>query len=211
MTSDFMDRFMKKISEILSAVFSPLLVPTYGMILAAFLTILSFLPSNLLWTAIGITFVITCLIPCSAIIALYRSGFITDPGLNERKERYIPYGVVILCYLGSAFFFYKASAPLWLPMFFAGAALATLINVIVNRWWKISAHSAAMGGLVALMFRVIVSHYALYNMNLWISAVIIVTGMVMTARVYLGRHTLWQVLAGCANGFLCVYLMSMIH
>ena len=68
-----------------------------------------------------------------------------------------------------------------------------------------------MGGLVALMFRVIVSHYALYNMNLWISAVIIVTGMVMTARVYLGRHTLWQVLAGCANGFLCVYLMSMIH
>ncbi|HBN63607.1 MULTISPECIES: phosphatase PAP2 family protein [Duncaniella] len=202
---------MKKISEILSAVFSPLLVPTYGMVLAAFLTILRMLPSNLLWTAIGITFVITCLVPVSAIVALYRSGVIKDPALNNRTERFIPYGVVVLCYLGCGFFFYKASAPFWLPMFFAGGALATVISTVVNCWWKISAHAAAMGGLVALVFRIVASHYALFNMNVWLSGVIIVAGLVMTARVYLSRHTLWQVLAGCANGFLCVYLMSMIN
>lgn len=201
---------MKRISEILSVLFSPLLVPTYGMILAAFLTILRYLPVNLLCTAVGITFVITCLIPVSVIMALFRSGMVSDPGLNERKERYLPYGAVVLCYLGCGFFFFKASAPLWLPMFFAGAALATVINVAVNYWWKISAHAAAMGGLVALLFRIVASHYALYNMNLWLSAVIILAGAVMTARVYLGRHTLWQVLAGCANGFICVYLMSML-
>ena len=201
---------MKRISEILSVLFSPLLVPTYGVILAAFLTILRYLPVNLLCTAVGITFVITCLIPVSIIMALFRSGMVSDPGLNERKERYLPYGAVVLCYLGCGFFFFKASAPLWLPMFFAGAALATVINVAVNYWWKISAHAAAMGGLVALLFRIVASHYALYNMNLWLSAVIILAGAVMTARVYLGRHTLWQVLAGCANGFICVYLMSMI-
>ncbi|WP_289758616.1 phosphatase PAP2 family protein [uncultured Duncaniella sp.] len=202
---------MKKISEILSAVFSPLLVPTYGMVLAAFLTILRMLPSNLLWTAIGITFVITCLVPVSAIVALYRSGVIKDPALNNRTERFIPYGVVVLCYIGCGFFFYKASAPFWLPMFFAGGALATVISTVVNCWWKISAHAAAMGGLVALVFRIVASHYALFNMNVWLSGVIIVAGLVMTARVYLSRHTLWQVLAGCANGFLCVYLMSMIN
>ena len=202
---------MKKISEILSAVFSPLLVPTYGMVLAAFLTILRMLPSNLLWTAIGITFVITCLVPVSAIVALYRIGVIKDPALNNRTERFIPYGVVVLCYLGCGFFFYKASAPFWLPMFFGGGALATVISTVVNCWWKISAHAAAMGGLVALVFRIVASHYALFNMNVWLSGVIIVAGLVMTARVYLSRHTLWQVLAGCANGFLCVYLMSMIN
>lgn len=202
---------MKKISEILSAVFSPLLVPTYGMVLAAFLTILRMLPSNLLWTAIGITFVITCLVPVSAIVALYRIGVIKDPALNNRTERFIPYGVVVLCYLGCGFFFYKASAPFWLPMFFAGGALATVISTVVNCWWKISAHAAAMGGLVALVFRIVASHYALFNMNVWLSGVIIVAGLVMTARVHLSRHTLWQVLAGCANGFLCVYLMSMIN
>lgn len=202
---------MKKISEILSALFSPLLVPTYGMVLAAFLTILRFLPSNILWMSVGITFFSTCIVPLSVILVLYRTGYIKDPGLNDRSERYIPYGVVALCYLGCAFFFYKASAPLWLPMFFAGAAIATVISVIINRWWKISAHAAAMGGLVALLFRIIASHYAIYNMNIWLSAVIILTGCVLTARVYLERHTLWQVLAGCANGFVCVYLLSMIH
>lgn len=202
---------MKKFSEILSAIFSPLLVPTYGMILVAFLTILRLLPVNLLWTAVGITFVITCLVPVSVIIALYRSGSIKDPGLNERTERLVPYAVVILCYASCSFFFYKANAPFWLPMFFAGAAVATGINTVVNRWWKISAHGAAMGGLVALMFRIVASHYALFNMNVWLSAVIIAAGLVMTARVYLGRHTLWQVIAGCANGFICVYLLSMIH
>lgn len=201
---------MKKLCEIISALFSPLLVPTYGIAFAAFLTILSFLPSGVLWTAVGITFVITCLIPLSAIMALYRTGVVTDPGVNKRTERFIPYGVAILCYLGCAFFFYKASAPFWLPMFFAGAALATLVNTIVNVWWKISAHAAAIGGLVALAFRVAVDHYALYNMNVWISVVILLAGFVMSARVYLDRHTLMQVLAGCANGFLSVYLLSMI-
>jgi len=201
---------MKKISEILSAVFSPLLVPTYAMTLAAFLTILNFLPGNLLLTAIGITFVITCLIPISAIIALSRSGVIGDLRLNERKDRSLPYWITTLCYMGSAFFFYKASAPFWLPMFFAGAAAATIINAVVNLWWKISAHGVAMGGLTALIFRVTVSHYSIVNMNVWLSLVIVVTGMVLTARIYLERHTLLQVLAGCANGFLCVYLMSML-
>ena len=201
---------MKKICEILSALFSPLLVPTYGMLFASFLTILNYLPINLLWTAIGITFVITGLVPVSAIIALFSSGVISDPGLNDRKERFIPYGIVVLCYVGCGFFFYKANAPLWLPMFFAGASVATIINVVVNKWWKISAHAAAMGGLVALVFRVVSSHYALYNMNIWLSVVVISAGLVMTARIYLERHTLWQVIAGCMNGFFCVYLLSMI-
>ncbi len=202
---------MKKFSQILSAVLSPLLVPTYGMALVGFLTILRLRPVSLIWTAIGITFVITCLIPVSAIMAMYRMGYVKDPGLNERTERTVPYIVTVLCYLGCGFFFYKANAPIWLSMFFAGGALACVINIVVNCRWKISAHSAAIGGLVALMFRVVASHYALYNMNVWLSCVIIIAGLVMTARVFLERHTLMQVILGFANGFVCVYLLSMIH
>lgn len=202
---------MKKFSEIISALFSPLLIPTYSMALIGTLTIFNMLPTELIWTSVGIIFVITFLIPVSAIIALYKGGIIKDPGLNTRTERTLPYIVTTLCYAGSSFFLYKANAPLLLPMFFAGGSLACAINIIVNRWWKISAHAAAIGGLVALMFRIVEYHYAIYNLNIWLSAVIILAGLVMTARVYLGRHTLWQVLAGFANGFLCVYLLSYFH
>lgn len=202
---------MKRISQLLSSIFSPLLVPTYGMIMASYLSVLAVLPSSVLWTTVAITFVITCVLPLAGIIALYKSGVVKDPGLNERSERFIPYALAAVCYLGCAFFLYRASAPLWLAMFYAGGAVAIVINVIVNIKWKISAHAAAVGGLVAFVFRLAASHQAIYDMNVWMSAMVIVAGMVMTARVYLQRHTLMQVLAGAANGFLSVWLMSMIH
>lgn len=202
---------MKKISEWLSGIFSPLLVPTYGMGMVLLVSTLHFLPENVRWTSLIITFVITCVLPVAAILGMYKAGYVKDPQLNNRTERTAPYVVTLLCYLGAALFFYRASAPLWLPLFLAGGAGACLVNIVVNRWWKISAHAVAMGGVVALAFRLVASHYAIVNMNVWLSAVIIVAGLVMTARVYLQRHTLWQVLAGFANGFAWVWLLTMIR
>ena len=199
---------MKRISQILSALFSPLLVPTYGMILASFLSVLAVLPVRVLWTTVAITFVITCMLPATGILALYKTGVVKDPGLNSRGERFIPYALAMLCYLGCAYFLYRAAAPSWLSLFYVGGAAAIAVNTLVNVKWKISAHAAAVGGLVALLFRLAASHQAIYGMNIWISCGVIVAGMVMTARVYLGRHTLLQVLAGVANGFLCVWFIS---
>ena len=199
---------MKQISHLLSSLFSPLLVPTYGMAAASFLSILAILPSRVLWTTIAITFFITCILPAAGIFILYKMGAVKDPGLNERKERLMPYILTAICYLGCAFFLYHASAPRWLSLFFVGGAASVVINVLVNFRWKISAHAAAMGGLVALMLRLALSHQAMYSLNVPISTAILLAGMVMTARVYLGRHSLLQVLAGCANGFLCVWLIS---
>lgn len=199
---------MKRISQLLSFIFSPLLVPTYGMMLASFLSVLAVLPLRVLWTTVAITFVITCLLPLTGILALYKSGMVKDPGLNARGERFIPYVLAMLCYLGCAFFLYRAAAPVWLSLFYVGGATAIAINTLVNIKWKISAHAAAVGGLVALLFRLAASHQAIYDMNVWISCGVIVAGMVMTARVYLGRHSLLQVLAGVANGFACVWFIS---
>ena len=102
---------MKRISQLLSLLFSPLLVPTYGMMLASFLSVLAILPHRVLWTTVAITFVITCVLPLTVILALYKSGMVKDPGLNERGERFIPYGVAMLCYLGCAFFSVSCSRP----------------------------------------------------------------------------------------------------
>ncbi|MCI9172505.1 phosphatase PAP2 family protein [uncultured Duncaniella sp.] len=202
---------MKRVSQILSYIFSPLLVPTYGMILASFLSVLSVLSARVLCTTVAITFVITCVIPACGIMAMYKTGFLTDPGVNVRTERSLPYALTILCYVGCCFFLYRAGAPSWLTMFYAGGGAAALINAVVNLKWKISAHAAAMGGLVAMLFRIAAMHQSVVDLNIWISAVVVLAGAVMTARVYLQRHTLMQVLAGCANGFLCVWLLTMFY
>lgn len=202
---------MKRVSQILSHIFSPLLVPTYGMILASFLSVLSVLSARVLCTTVAITFVITCVIPACGIMTMYKTGFLTDPGVNVRTERSLPYALTILCYVGCCFFLYRAGAPSWLTMFYAGGGAAALINAVVNLKWKISAHAAAMGGLVAMLFRIAAMHQSVVDLNIWISAVVVLAGAVMTARVYLQRHTLMQVIAGCANGFLCVWLLTMFY
>ncbi len=199
---------MKQISHIFSGVFSPLLVPTYAMILAVSLTILCYLPMSAKLTVCAATFFITCFLPLLAIYLLLKMMVVSDPGLNQRAERPIPYAITILCYLGCALYLYRASAPGWLTGFMVGGAVAALISLVVNFWWKISAHAAALGGLVAMMFRVAGSGVGVHDMLLWTIIAVVITGCVGTSRVYLRRHTLLQVAAGTLNGFVCVYLMS---
>ena len=199
---------MKQISHIFSGVFSPLLVPTYAMILAVSLTILSYLPLSAKITVCAATFFITCLMPLAAIFLLLKRKVVSDPGLNQRSERLIPYVITILCYLGCALYLYRASAPGWLTGFMIGGAAAAVVSLVVNFWWKISAHAAALGGLVAMMFRVNYVGVGVHDMLLWTILAVIITGCVGTSRIYLGRHTLWQVTAGAFNGFVCVYLIS---
>lgn len=199
---------MYKFCKTISAIFSPLLVPTWAMILVSNLSVLSILPGRSLWATIGVVFLITAIIPAVGILTLQRVGVVTDPGLNNRSERSYPYMIVMLCYGVCAYFLSHAGAPAWLPLFFLGALAASFINLVVNRWWKISAHAAAMAGLIVMLFRLVAVHQNIVSLDGWITGAVLATGLVMTARIYMGRHTLLQVLAGALNGALCVLIIS---
>lgn len=197
-------------ASVFSSVFSPLLVPTYGVILALWLSVLVFLPAAMRWTVVAITFVSTCLLPMLAIITLWKLGIIKDPQLNNRTERTTPYIITGLCYLGCGLFLASNNAPSWLWALMIGGAIATAICILINTRWKISAHMAAMGGLLALMFRIAASNMQAVQLNAWLTAAVIVAGCVGSSRVLLERHTLWQVIDGTAVGFICVFFISMI-
>ncbi|MDE5725242.1 MAG: hypothetical protein K2I12_04440, partial [Duncaniella sp.] len=67
---------MKKFSQIVSGVFSPLLIPSYGTILVSYLTIMRLLPLRYIWLGVGVVFMLTYLIPIAGICALYKAGFV---------------------------------------------------------------------------------------------------------------------------------------
>ena len=100
---------------------------------------------------------------------------------------------------------------MWLIMFFVGGAIAGVINLIINFRWKISAHAAGIAGIVALLTRLLIIGIPVPGLNTWFMISIALTGFLGTARVWLGRHTVWQVLAGYVVGFGCVFLMTMIN
>lgn len=201
---------MDKIAKIMSSVFSPILVPTYGVILAMTCSILTVLPVSTKTWVTFITLLITGGIPVLGIAALYFTRRISDPGLNNRGERTWPYIFTFVAYLLCAFYLYRINAPEWLWSFPIGGALAVAVSIVVNLRWKISAHLAAMGGLVAMLFAIAGRGEAMPCIEWVIAVTILLTGLLATSRIVLGRHTPWQTIAGAVNGFVCVTLASLL-
>lgn len=194
-----------KISHALSWLLVPMLMPVYGVMLAFGLSILSFTGFGVRAVFTAVVFAFNVAIPAVIVLILKRIGIVHDVGLNEREERFIPYLVCILCLVGTALFFGHKLAPRWLVMFFYGGALAGLVEVIVNRWWKISVHAAGIAGIVALLLHIQSEEYCSPATGTWLLISIALAGLLGSARIWLGRHTLGQVLAGYAVGFCGVF------
>lgn len=209
-TDSLSEKISRIVARIFSTVFSPLLVPTYGVAAAIWLSILALVPSSAKWSVVLVTWLLTCLLPMLSIAGLVRLGKVSDPGLNNRSERTVPYIITALSYLACAFYLFKAHAPVWLWGFPCGGAIAVAICLPINFKWKISAHMAGMGGLIAVFFVLVVKGVFIYKPGWWITAAVLAAGCVGSSRVFLGRHTVMQVIAGTAVGFICVFLVSMI-
>ncbi len=203
-------RLLNEIARFVSTVMSPLLTPTYGMLMA-----LSISPKVLDTTGariklLLIIFGITCVLPMVTIAVLHNFKFIRDKRIIKREERLIPYIAGIVFYLVAVWYLAYTHEPQWLVMYAAGGLLACLISTIVNLKWKISAHMAGMGGVVALLWQLNTMQLEVIS-PVWMTFFIIVaiglSGVVGTSRMLLKRHTFPQVLAGFFNGLLCVSLM----
>ena len=77
---------MNKIAHFFSWTLSPILMPTYAVLICMWVTVLSVLPLQLRWPVVGTVFLITCVVPALAILLMYWMGIISAPGLNNRTE-----------------------------------------------------------------------------------------------------------------------------
>lgn len=199
-----------RVSTFLSWVLVPLLMPVYGVLFAFNLSILNFTPVSVKTTFALITVAFTVVIPAMLVFLLKRMGVVQDIGLNGQKERLIPYIISIVSMAGTGIFMWYKGAPMWLVMFFAGGAVAGLVNLLINFRWKISAHAAGIAGVVALLIRIMHTSFSMPSSFVWLVVMVALAGLLGSSRVWLGRHTVWQVIAGYAVGFTSVILMTLI-
>lgn len=205
-----MNKHILRFFQIVSDVFGPLSVPTYGMIVAMWLTPLNVLPerNKILVTLLIALF--TGLLPLLFIAGLIRMGKVSDNSISDRRQRPLPYSVTTVCYIAAALFLGSVRAPLWLQLFFYGAAFATLVALLISFGWKISAHTTALGGFVGLLGWLAIDGLADVNAMMLLSVGVILAGLVGTSRLALGRHTLGQVAAGFILGLICTLLPNII-
>lgn len=204
------DKFLTGASHLLSWVFVPLLMPVYAALLAFSYSMLAFTGYGTRFVFTLIIFLFNVAVPSLLVILLKKMGVVQDIGLNNRKERFIPYIICIACLIGTALFLGYKHAPQWIVWFYMGAAAAGIIEVTVNHWWKISVHAAGVAGVVALLTHLAIFDFTLPGLETWLYISLVVAGLLGSARIWLGRHTLLQVLAGYAVGFATVYGLMLL-
>lgn len=196
---------MKSIAHVISTVFQPLLMPTYGVMLLFVYTYFGVMYTNQFWLIITPIFLFSFLIPAILIFMLFRLGVISDLSLKKRKQRFFPYLITLVSNTAMMIFYYRMQMPKWFLMMIAASIAIMIIAILITLVWKISAHMFGIGGLIggAMSVSYFVERSNPFYMFM---GLFILAGFIGTSRLILKRHTLAQVVAGFLLGFIVSFI-----
>jgi len=199
----------EKISKIVSFVFHPVLIPLYGMIIILTApTLYNFIPFDVKKLLVLILLVNNILLPLSIIPFFIHRHMISSWEITERKDRNIPLMTNTILYIITTYIFYRFPVPYFLKTYLLAIAFVSLVATLINVWWKISLHSVAAGAILAL---VVVLSYRMYTPLIWfIVPVILISGIIMSARLRLNLHNQAEVWIGYFTGIAGFSLVCLI-
>ena len=191
---------MKVFSNIISYILHPLFIPIGGTV-AYFLITPKFTPIEVQSASILPIFILTVIIPIVTFFILKNLSVVNSIFLETISERkyplYIHISIVLLIlykvipnnYISELYFYFTG---------LLGAAMACLLMLFFNI--KTSLHVVGISGL--LMYLINLSIHFEINLIIAISIFIILTGSVITARLYLQAHTKIELITGLFIGLL---------
>lgn len=215
---------MKALSHLISWVFLPLFTPLYGLMIAlfvpsqqAFATFnqdsLYALPADLKWRLVYTFFFFGTFLPALAFIYLKSRKIISTIEIEDRRERGLP----ILLMLGSCVALYitflllpdGSPVPKYLYSLPLSGVVSSVIFYFQTRWKKVSLHGGGVGIMTGFLFAYVLDHESYEMWILWAS--ILVSGLVGSARIYLGRHTLLEIIVGWFTGTFVTFVITVFY
>ena len=195
-------------SRVVSMVFTPFYLPTLGLLALFSFSYLSLLPFQYKAIVIAIVYFFTILLP-TLLIHVYRRhqhGNLIE--LGQRERRMVPYVLSILCYFTCVYIMRSLHIPHFMSSIVVAALCIQIICAIVNGWWKISTHTAAIGGVVGAL----VAFAAIFGFNPlpWLCITIIIAGILGTSRMILRQHSLSEVVSGFLVGVFVGWIVLVI-
>lgn len=192
---------LNKTAKIISAVFHPFLLPIYVMLILLFTeTVHSYYPWKvkvyLLWNVS----LYSLLLPTLTLALITRLYRLRNKRLSKRTYTIIALLVGATCYILCAITMMKApSLAIFRKIAMAGF-LCELFCLASLRFANISAHLTAMGAAVAIFTLLnILGETSLF----WILlTAILCSGILASARLYMGRNRSRQLFIGYVCGFL---------
>lgn len=188
-------------ARVMSMLFTPFYLPLVGLVALFIFSYMSELPLMYKINVLAIVYMFTILLP-TVLIHLYRryQGW-TLMQLGVKERRVVPYIISILCYFCCYYLMNMFHIPTFMARILVGALFIQVLCALINVWWKISTHTAAIGGVNGAL--VAFSFLFIFNPVWWLSLVLIIAGMLGTSRIILRQHSLMQVVCGFLVGLLC--------
>ena len=201
----------RKIANLISIIFHPLLLATYLFTAFILMDPMLVLPPGYTkvaqWLIVLVVWLTTFAIPALSLGLLKYTGNISSLKLQNRKERLLPFFYITIFYVFTAYYFSRQMLVTDITSgIFILTAMMILAASIVTFFWKISVHSVSMGGVVGLLF-VITAMLPESPVNYLLLAAILISGLVLSARLKLQAHTPAQVYMGFVLGLLISFMI----
>ena len=195
----------KLLAKIISIIFNPLLMPTYGLlILLNSETYFSMLPFHAKKVIFIIVFITTCLLPLAFLPLFMYQNLLKDFEMPTIKERIIPFSTMTILYFMGYLILNQMDVPSTIANVLLAGAITILIMLLITLRWKISAHMAGIGALTGAI--IIFSYYLKTNLIIFLLGSIFIAGLLGTSRLILNHHTPTQIYSGFGLGLTVLVL-----
>jgi hypothetical protein len=191
-------------ARIASMVFTPFYLPIVGLLALFVFSYLGLLPWSYKLIVLALVYAFTILLP-TLLIHMYRTyqGWsLLELGIKER--RMVPYVISILCYFSCYYIMSIFHIPHFMGGILVAALLIQVVCAIINVWWKISVHAAAIGGVAGALiaFSLIFD----FDPTWWLCLTLIISGVVGTSRMVLRQHSLPQIIVAWLLGVFMAFV-----
>lgn len=192
------------IARVVSMVFTPFYLPILGLTALFFMSYLNLYQPGYKFLVLAVVYFFTILLP-TFLIHLYRNyhGWSLIE-LGSKERRIVPYVISILCYFTCLHIMEQMHIPFFMRSIVVTALVIQIVCALINVWWKISTHTAGIGGVAGALF--VFSEVFRFNPLWWICLVLVIAGVLGTSRMILRQHTLPQVVAGFLVGVVCAVI-----
>ena len=191
-------------ARVISMVFTPFYLPIVGLAALFLFSYLGLMPWGYKLTVLGLVYLFTILLP-TFLIRLYRHYQGWKPfDLIVRERRMVPYVISIVCYSVCYYLMSMAHIPHFMGRILVAAVLIQVVCALINTWWKVSVHEAAIGGVTGalLAFAIIFTFDPIW----WFCLTLVLSGIVGTSRMMLRQHSLSQIVVGWFIGCVLAFL-----
>lgn len=192
-------------AKVLDGIFTPIILPTVGVMILFMTSGFKELPDNTKWMTIWIFFTFSLFLPAVLITLFKQYQGWSRQQLMEKERRTVPYAMVIVCYLFCYYLLCRYQITFHIKCIIITALIILVACSLLNQKTNISTHCAAMGGITGLFVIYSMQHFQ-FNPTWWLCLVIIISGIIGSCQIILRHHDLEQTLIGYGIGVMAAIL-----